>query len=554
MSDRARPATLTAGLMLILATVLGWLALGATPASAHAGLVRTSPVQGTTVQNPPTEVLVTFSEHVAPVAGKIKVISPDSKDISTGKPTVAGSVLRIPVRTDVPHGTYLVSYRVISADSHPVGAGFTYSVGAPSATGNTTTPGSDAGLTDRSVAIAESVAQYLGYAGLVLIAGPALMLFAFWPARLSRTGPTRLAYLGVGLAWVGTVLELHLQVPYSNGGGLFSTDAHDLASVLGSRYGILHLIRLGILLVAAFLLGPHLAGRGGQARRTVLIVLGVAGAATYGISGHPGNSSAPALTVISDVAHLSSAAIWLGGLVILLGFLLRRATVAELGAILPVWSNWATMAVAVLVLAGTAQALVEIGDLNSLLHTTYGLLVLLKVGVLALVLAVAWFSRRLAGRQPEEQTVARLRRTVLVEVVGVVVILGLASALVQTAPARTVTQAAAAQQNPGPFSVTLTSNLYQLQIDIDPAKTGDNELHLFAFTPQGAPLKIVEWKGSAALPAQNVEPISLTLLPLTDSHATGQVALPTAGTWQFSFTLRTTDIDEATVSTTVKVT
>jgi len=357
-------------------------------------------------------------------------------------------VLHIPVRNDVPRGTYLVSYRVLSADSHPVGAGFSYSVGAPSSTGSAV---GDAGRTDRAVAIAVSVAQYVGYAGLVLIAGPALMLFAFWPQRLSRTGPTRLAYLGIALAWLATVLELHLQVPYSNGGGLFSTSVHDLADVLSSRYGVLHLVRLGILVLAAFLLGPHLAGQGGKVRRTLLVILGIVGVATWGISGHPGASSAPALTVISDVAHLTSAAIWLGGLVVLLGFLLRKANTKELGAILPVWSNWAMMAVAVLVLAGTAQALVEIGDVNSLLHTTYGLLVLLKAGLLILVLAVAAFSRRLAARKPGEQTVQRLRQTVLAEVVGAVVILGLASALVQTAPARTVTTAAA-QQASGPFS------------------------------------------------------------------------------------------------------
>ncbi len=454
------------------------------------------------------------------------------------------------MRTDVPRGTYLVSYRVISADSHPVGAGFTYSVGAPSATGVST--GGNAGATNRAVAIGVSVAQYLGYAGLVLIAGPALMLFAFWPNRLSRRWPTRLAYLGIALAWLATLLELHLQVPYSNGGGLFSTSPHDLGQVLTSRYGVLHLVRLGVLLIAAFLLGPHLAGQGGKVRRSLLIILGVVGVATYGMSGHPGASSAPALTVIADVAHLVSASIWLGGLVILVGYLLRRANAKELGAILPIWSNWAMMAVAVLVLAGVAQALVEIGDVNSLLHTTYGLLVLAKVGLLALVLAVAWFSRRLAASEPGTQTVSRLRRSVLVEIVGVVVILGLASALVQTAPARTVTAAASSQQG-GPFSVTLNSNLYQLQIDIDPAKTGDNEIHLFAFTPAGAPLKVVEWKGSAALPSANVEPISISLLALTDSHATGQIALPSAGTWQFSFTLRTSDIDEATVSTSVKV-
>ena len=87
----------------------------------------------------------------------------------------------------------------------------------------------------------------------------------------------------------------------------------------------------------------------------------------------------PPLTIIADAAHLISVSIWLGGLVMLAAFLLRRANARELGAILPVWSNWATLAVTVLVLGGTAQALIEIGSISSLLHTTYGQLVIVKV-------------------------------------------------------------------------------------------------------------------------------------------------------------------------------
>src|SRR2546421_1147140 len=164
--------------------VLGVLALPAGPASAHVALVRTSPVQGTVLQQAPSEVVVTFSEPVGLVRDKIQVIGPDGKRIDKGDPTVSGDDLRVPVRTDVPRGTYLVSYRVISADSHPVGAGFTYSLGAPSTT--PPRPGdSTAGRTDRAVAMLLSAARWLGYVGLILLAGPALILLALWPNRLS---------------------------------------------------------------------------------------------------------------------------------------------------------------------------------------------------------------------------------------------------------------------------------------------------------------------------------------------------------------------------------
>jgi copper transport protein len=557
ISRRGARAVL-AGLVL---GVLGLFALPAGPASAHAALVRTQPLQGSVVTQAPSEIVVTFSEPVQPVKEKIKVIGPDGRQYQRDTPTVSGESLHIPLRSGAPTGTYVVGYRVISADGHPVGAGFTYSVGVPSANNADATASSSA-RTDAVVADALKTADFLGYAGLILAVGPPLVLMALWPRRLDRRGPARVAYAGLGLVALATVLELYLEAPYTAGAGLFGIAGGDLTAVLTSRFGWAHLARLGILAVAALLLRPVLAGRGGSWQRYALLVLGLAGLVTWGISGHPGTSTAPLLTVIADVAHLGGVAVWIGGLVMLVGFLLRRANPRELGAILPVWSDWATAAVLTLILAGTAQALVEIGSLDALLHTRYGQLVLAKAGLLLAILAVATGSRQLVRRsrpvddQPAtapEPTTRALRRTVLVEVIGAVIVIGVASVLVQTTPARTQ---AAVDRGTGPtglFSTTLTSPLYQLQLDIEPVQTGPNDIHLFAYTPQGAPQPVQEWKVTAALPAQGIEPIEAVLTPITDSHDAGQITLPSPGQWTFSFTLRTTEIDEATVTTVVKV-
>jgi copper transport protein len=538
------------GLALFLG-LLGLFALPASPASAHAALVRTSPVQGTVTDTPPYEIVVTFSEHVTPVRDKISVVGPDGKRIDQGAVTVSGADLHIPVRASVPRGTYLVSYRVISADAHPVGAGFTYSVGAPSATAPL--PGSaTSGRTDRAVAISLASAKYLSYAGLILVAGPVLVLTALWPNRLPRRAPARLGYLGLGLVGLSALLELYLQAPYENGGTLFSATGSDLSAILDSTFGRAHVVRLVVVVIGALLLPLYLAGKGGRPVKAVLAVAGVMGVATWGLAGHPAASNAPVLTEIADAAHLTSMAIWLGGLVMLVVFVLRRATTKELEVILPVWSNWAALAVTVLVLAGTAQGLIEVVTIRALLGTTYGQLLLLKVALLGGVLVAAYFSRWYAQRPGPAP---RLRRSVLVEVIGAVLILGVASALVQTTPART----AAAIPAPKPpergiFSTTLNSKLFQLQLDIEPTKVGNNEVHLYAFTPVGAPLAVKEWKVSAALQSKGIEPIDVPTLPLTESHATGTITLPSAGIWQFNFTLRISDFDEATVSTAVTVT
>jgi copper transport protein len=273
---------------------------------------------------------------------------------------------------------------------------------------------------------------------------------------------------------------------------------------------------------------------------------------TWPLSGHPAGSPVPAVSVVVDAVHLASMAVWLGGLVMLVGFLLRWANEEELGAILPVWSRWAALAVAALLLAGLTQALIEVGTPSALVSTAYGQLIMVKVGLFAVVVAVAASSRRLVRRRLAAGRPGRLGRLVAAELGITAVVLALTAVLVQTTPART----AEANENVGdlPYSTTATTSLYSLQVEVDPAEVGRNDVHLFAYTPDGKPQPVVEWRASAALSSAGIEPIEIPLLKLTDNHSTGQVSLPSPGDWQLRFTLRLTEIDQATVTVTVPVT
>ncbi|MFI0791355.1 copper resistance CopC/CopD family protein [Micromonospora rubida] len=533
----------------LLVTAVALLLAPATPASAHAVLVSSSPAASAVVPDGPAEVVLTFSEPVRKVAGKIRVIAPDGARADRGEPTFESTVVTVPVDPSAGRGTYLVSYRVISADSHPVSGAFTYSVGAPS------TPPTDTGSDNRADPVVENgvkVAKYLGYAGLLLLVGPALVLGALWPRRLSRRGPARLAWTGLGLLVFATLAELWLQVPYTAGGGLFDVTGAGLGDVLGSTYGATHLVRLGLLAAAAFLLRPLFAGPVGRTDGVILAILGGAALFTWPLAGHPAASPAPAVSVVVDAVHLGSMAVWLGGLVMLGGFLLRRADERELGAILPIWSRWAALAVAALLLAGTVQALIEVATPTALVDTTYGRLVLAKIVLFVLVLGVAAYSRALVRRRTAAGRPTPVRRAVWAELAITAVVLAVSATLVQTPPARTAGADVAGTQV-GLFTTTLSSPLYSLQVEMAPAARGNNSLHLYAYTLDNRPQPVEEWKATAALPAAGIEPIEILLLPLTDNHATGEINLPAAGEWQLRFTVRTTDIDQATVSATVSI-
>ena len=530
---------------------LGALLLPARPASAHAAMVTATPEPGSVVASAPGEITVTFSEGITPVPDRTQVLAPDGKRI-TGAVTATGATLRIQVRrADQPLGTYLVSYRIISGDSHPVGGAMTFSVGAPSAR----PPESDPDSVHPSVAAAVPTIKFIGYAGLTLILGPALLLALLWPRKLSRRGPVLLVRAGLIGTAAATLGALWTQAPNSSGAPLWDVSVTELADVLASPYGVVLLARLAVLGAAAALLPPVLRGRGERWRGAALVALAAAGLTTWPLTGHAAEAPLTAAIVAADVVHIAAMAVWLGGLVTHGAFLLRGAHPRVLGVILPAWSRWAMLAVVWLVGAGTVQAVVQVGSVGALWSTGYGRLVLAKVGILAAVLVAAAFARQLVHRaQVATGGVTRLRRTVGVELAATVLVLGLSAVLVQVTPGRNVTGERAASTGKG-VSQTLTSPLFTLQYSVYPVELGEsNTVHGFTYTPQGKPLPAAEWTVTTRLRGQDLEPVSAPMLPLTPRNdAIGALTFPLPGTYEISFTVRVTEIDQATVKTTITV-
>jgi copper transport protein len=518
------------------------LAMPATPASAHAALVATTPTQGAVVGSSPTEVRLTFNEPVGVIPGKTQVIAPNGKRINEGDPVASNGTLTIAVRkADRPLGTYLVSYRVISADGHPLAGGFMFSVGAPSQTAP------EAAGDDKSVTVLLGVAKYLGYVGLTLVVGPILMLAVLWPRRLSTRGPLRLIRIGLAALAVTTLASLWLQVPYLSGAGPFEVSGVELRQVLTSTVGIALLVRLVIIAAVWVLVRP----RPGRRRGLLLAALGAGGLLTWALAGHPAASPIPPVSALADVLHLAAMSVWLGGLVVLVGFLLRRADPRELHVILPVWSRWAAAAILWLVGGGAVQALIELGGLGAITGTDYGRLILIKVGLFGAIIGVAYFSRRLVLRRGSP---GRLRRLVGIELGMTAIVLVASSLLVQTTPGRSANVEAAAVAEARGFSTTLSSSVFSVQFEIFPVQIGDNNtLHAFVYTPEGKPVDVAEWKVTAALPEKGVEPFDNPIATIRGNQGIGAVTFPFPGKWELTLTIRVSDIDQATVKTTVPV-
>ncbi len=513
------------------------------PAYAHAALLATTPAQGTILQYQPTQIDLSFSEAITPVLDRIRVIGPDGQRWDKGPAQAEGTELRIPMTDNLLYGTYLVSFRVISADSHPVSGGFSFHYMEQS---KILAPGAAEAPPDNpAVGKAILAAKYAGYLGLVLLVGAAFMLTMLWPARLDRRGPKRLMWLGFALVAASTGAALALQVPYTGLGW---------REVLGSTFGIALLIRLAALAAAAILLRPLINGRGSTV--TGLLTLGVAviGAATWPLSGHPVGSSAPPISIAAVTLHLAGVSVWLGGLCLLALYVLRRASEGELRGLLPQWSRLAGITMSAVLLSGVISAIIEVGTWSALFQTSYGRYLLIKIGLVAAVIGAAWLARRILA-----QGSVALAPVVGVEVAIAAVVLGLSATLAQTTPARTAE--AIAKMPPveelapleRPFNAKLDSGLFRIRMAVDPGKLGSNNVHLYSYTLEDLPLTVLEWKVSAALPGAGIEPIDVPITKIADSHAIGPVTLPVPGEWVLRITARTTEIDQDSVSVIVPI-
>ncbi|MEU7720387.1 copper resistance CopC/CopD family protein [Streptomyces tibetensis] len=158
-----------------------------------------------------------------------------------------------------------------------------------------------------------------------------------------------------------------------------------------------------------------------------------------------------------------------------------------------------------------------------------------------------------------------LRRSVLTEAGVAVVLLAVTTVLTQTEPGRTEQEAKAATSSSASASAdtgasgALTLNMPFdtggedgkgiVTIDLDPARVGDNEMHVYVERPNGRAFDIPEVKVEFTLKAKDIGPLPVVPDHLATGHwSANGVQIPMAGDWQVDVTVRTSDIDEVTVS------
>jgi copper transport protein len=445
------PKSVTKGRAALLAGLAAvWLVLASAPALAHATLVGASPPQGSEVTKPPERVELRFSEPVNAEFDPVVVRGAGGARVDTHDARVDPEDARV-VLADLkklPEGSYTVKWRVTSIDGHVVEGRYDFAVGAagknrPSEDeGKSDTSAQAAGAhsghhgehlggsaggvasTDRREPVPEpaegaaassqaaSIEHGLALAASAFLAGLAPFVALVWlPAsRQTAGGYGTLRPFGV-LAWallcvlaVAGVGELSSYAVRISGEplsmGLFAQ------TLFGSRVGEVWLIRLALaLLTAAAITAAAGSGRSwgwGAATVTACLLL----MSLTGLSHAAATGSF--LPLVADWTHAVAAAVWMGGL---LGFAVallfgplrglppdRQAKLRERSV--RRFSTVATIAVAVLACTGLYAALLHVPSPQALVDTPYGRALLVKLGLLALVLAIGARNLLLRGRGP----------------------------------------------------------------------------------------------------------------------------------------------------------
>ena len=543
-------------LVAALAILVGVLALGTTAASAHATLESSSPADGQSVLTSPSEIRITFSEAVTTISGGLSVLDADGKTVDVGNSEVVGGrTLVAPISETLSDGTYVATYRVLSADGHPVSGSLLFAVGA-GALDRSAQPSSSG---DRLWEIIGGISRFIMYLAALVAAGVAFFLAFIHDHAEDRWRIVPFVRIGSILALLSAIGIVMSQAALLTGKGAGAvTDSNVLRDVLNQNLGwSLALLMIGL---AAVHLSTDIPKK--VVSQSLAVYGGLAVTVSFAVWGHATELSPTAISLAADAIHATAAALWLGGLVGLVMVLSVRTpeTVRATAGIIGRFSRMAFWSVIALTLAGLTLTITGSGaSLNSILTTTWGQLVLAKIGLtLIVVLIAAWNRRTLVPSltSPTENTGelavrwATLLRTIRAEAVLLVAVVALTAIVVNVPPARTAVVAKTDR-----VDITQRVDTGNVQLSVDPAIVGPNTVAVRYTDGTGQPINVANSMSiEFSQPSAGLEPITRQV-PASEPGVFviqgNELSIP--GTWTITIAVRTGDFTEQRTSFEVPV-
>jgi copper transport protein len=558
-------------------------------------LERTQPLRGAITKDAPPRVTFFFSEPVETVFSAVRVFNARGERADDGRVTHPGgrdSEVAVGLKTNVVDGTYTATYRVISADGHPVSGGFVFSIGnAGPPPQQTVADLTKSGGSTRPTSVPFTAARALQYAAIAVAVGGLLFVFSAWFGGLreaggaaaegaSRAFAQRARSIVLSAVVVGILSGLAgivLQGAAAAGVSTWSAARPSVVSnVLHTEFGSMWGIRvlvwclLGGIVLALFaresvpVLRPATLSAAGVAlaprfrsrpQAVALLAPLLFLVVSPALAGHAHTKAPTAVLIPTNALHVAGMSAWIGGLVMLLFALptaTRRLETADrarlLAGVVVRFSTIAGAAVAVLLITGIVQSLYFVGlSRHNLLHTSYGQAVLVKIGLLVGLLAFGGLNRQVtvprlrrlaAAGAAAGRTGLLLRRAIQAEIALAAVVLGATGVLTGLAPAT--------DELKGPYSATTQLGPAQLELVVDPAKVGRNLVHLYLINARDGTQydRAKEVTFAWSLPSKDIGPIEQVASRAGPGHfVITDATLGVSGRWSLTIGARVSEFD-----------
>jgi copper transport protein len=427
----------------------------------HATLLRSSPAANSHLAKPPESIRLVFSERIVPEMSQVTLGQPDGGSIQlrvAADPHDAHTLVGTVVGS-LPSGRYKISWHVVSADGHPVGGTFGFSIEAQSdssrspsiaaspptimaaplrdstaadsvSSQSSVTPESDA----EGVPVFASLFRGLGLGALM--AGVGILFFGITSGERRNLAPQKFIVNAIAIGAILLVAHLIAWLGHLSAGKGLSSDF--VGSVMGTMVGRIELLRTVLALLT---LGAIALAR----RDKPALVLGAACLIVSGAIGHPAAIN-PYWTIPAKVLHLLAGSVWIGGLawLVWLSRCDEAACRIEAGRV----SSVAFIAVIVIALSGLLQAFFFLNTPADLITSTYGRLLIAKMTGLAILIGFGAYNRYAVLPRLDTDGAGNLSRSVKMEiaVLATVILIGGFLAYEPTPP-RPITASAA-----GPMS------------------------------------------------------------------------------------------------------
>ncbi|MDQ0138318.1 copper transport protein [Neorhizobium galegae] len=515
----------TGTLQRFVSAILLWLAMAAA-ASAHASLNTTEPSDDSVVSTAPRVITLTFSEPVSPTS--LKLTRPDRRTVTLRSFVLKDRRVEITPPGDLSDGSYLLSWRVVSEDGHPIGGSVVFSIGQPNAN-----PRGAAADIDWPVCAGLWIGKVALYVGLFLGVGGAFAIH--WFADGSGKA-LRQIVVTLGAGFAGALLSAGFQgldtvgEPVSR---LFTPTVWKAG--MATSFGPTVIFAAAALALAGLALA---SGRGRDARWISISALMTAAFALC-LSGHASAADPQWLMRPAVFLHVAAIAIWAGALLPLLAEFRRGGEAA--GAALHRFSVFIPWAVLVLSLAGGVLAVVQVRTPAGLVTTAYGIVFLIKLGLLVLLFALAAVNRwkLTAGSKKGEPTAIRLLvRSIAAETAVLLLIFAVAATWRFTPAPRTLI--AEVQRT---VVAKLQTGKAVADVRITPGRVGAVAISAVIVKSDLSPLDPQEVTVVLSNPGAEIEPIRRRAQQGKDGWTVPDIALPVPGRWRLRLDVIISDFE-----------